>query len=228
MAPHLPRRDPLVVVATVWTVLLSTRHVLFPAGTIQSLLITMPLVLSLILLLLPSGRQRTFAQWSWTVAGALYIGWLLGHWGGLYMLPAGLSLVLFGMLTTFSYDSFAFLFGRAFGRRKLAPRISGAKTWEGAMGGLISALGIGLLVRAVLVAILGEFPFPVALTLLAAACIAVTAQIGDLVESALKRSAAVKDTGGVLPGHGGMLDRFDSLLFTGAMLYYFSLWGISA
>ncbi len=144
------------------------------------------------------------------------------------MLPAGLSLVLFGMLTTFSYDSFAFLFGRAFGRHKLAPRISGAKTWEGAIGGLISALGIGLLVRAVLLGIIGEFPFPVVLTLLASACIAVTAQVGDLVESALKRGAAVKDTGGVLPGHGGMLDRFDSLLFTGTMLYYFALWGVSA
>jgi phosphatidate cytidylyltransferase len=70
----------------------------------------------------------------------------------------------------------------------------------------------------------GSFPFSASLSVVAAVVLAVAAQLGDLVESALKRSAGVKDAGGVLPGHGGMLDRFDSLMLSGPMLYYFAVW----
>ncbi len=225
IAPGLPARDPLVVLATLWAVLLATRHVLFPGETTQSLIITVPLVVSLVLLLARAGKTPAFLQWSWAVAGALYVGWLLGHWGGLYMLPGGGHiLVLFGLLTMFAYDTFAFFSGRAFGRHKLAPRISGAKTWEGAIGGLVAASCIGLLIRAAVMTLERGFPFSLATTLVATVCIVIGGQLGDLVESALKRSANVKDTGGILPGHGGMLDRFDSLLFAGPVLYYFTLW----
>lgn len=224
LAPGLSRWDPFAVVALAWAVLLASMRVLPLTAATQSVVVTVPVLVSLILLLRASGQRRTFGQWSWAMGGALYVGWLLGLWGGLYVLPAGRNLVLFGMLTTFFYDTFAFFVGRALGRHKLALHLSAGKTWEGAAGGVVMALVGSLLIRAALIRFAGAFPFSVVATLVAAVFIAIAAQTGDLVESALKRSAGVKDAGGILPGHGGMLDRFDSLLFTGPMLYYFSLW----
>lgn len=224
LAPGLSGRDPLVAVATLWGVILATRHILIPSAPLQTLAMTVPLIVALALLLPHTGRNRTFVQWSWMIASALYVGWLLGHWGGLYLLPAGRVIVLFGMITTFAYDSFAYFSGRAFGHHKLAPHISAAKTWEGATGGLVAAIVIGLLIRMAVMSASGSFPFSASVTLLACTFVVLGALVGDLVESAMKRNAGVKDAGGALPGHGGMLDRFDSLLFVGPMLYYFSLW----
>ena len=224
LAPGLTRFDGMALTAIAWSVLLACVRLLPLSSPLLSLLVTVPVVGSLVILLDPRSTRRTFAQWSWMMAGALYVGLLLGHWGGLYLLPAGRDLVFFGMFTTFFYDSFAFFTGRAVGRHKLAPHLSAGKTWEGVVGGLLMAVVGSLLVRAAFLGMSGTFPFSVPVSVLGALCITAAAQVGDLVESALKRSADVKDAGGILPGHGGMLDRFDSLLFVGPMLYYFTLW----
>jgi phosphatidate cytidylyltransferase len=217
------RRGPASLVATLWAAALATRF-LTSLGDAPGLLITLPLVV-LLLLLLPAGaRRQPFSSWSWSIAAAFYAGWLVGHWGGLYTLESGVSLVLFGLLTTFGYDTTAYFAGRALGRHKLAPSLSSGKTWEGVAGGFLGAVAIALGAYLLLPHVLGPLPFGMAATALAAVLIAVTAQVGDLVESALKRSAGVKDAGRLLPGHGGMLDRFDSVLLTGTVLYYVSLW----
>ena len=223
LVPGLPRRDPLAIVAIAWAVLLSVRSLL-SQPEIAVALISIPLVITLLLLLTPWERGRTFTEWAWTVGGALYVGWLFGHWGLLYALEGGLALVLFGMLTTFGYDTGAYFAGRAFGKRKMAPRISAGKTWEGGVGGLLIAAGSAVALRAAAIGVIGVFPLSLGATILAGFLLPVAAQLGDLVESALKRSADVKDAGSLLPGHGGMLDRFDSLLFTGTMLYFYTLW----
>ena len=224
LAPGLTRVDVLVVIAIAWSMVLACVWLLPLSTPLLSLLVTLPVVVSLIVLLGPMGGNRTFAQWSWTMAGAVYVGWLLGHWGGLYVLSGGRDLVFFGIFTTFFYDTFAFFTGRAVGRHKMAPHLSAGKTWEGAVGGLLMAVIGGLLMRLVFLGLSGTFAFSAPVTALCAVCIALAAQVGDLVESALKRNAGVKDAGGILPGHGGMLDRFDSLLFVGPMLYYITLW----
>lgn len=226
LAPGLHRRDPLLVLAIVWAALLAARHQ-FGYDFGYGLVVTGPLIISLIMLLPIDGRRRTFVDWAWAMAGAFYVGWLLGLWDGLYLLPSGRSLVLFAMLTTFAYDTGAFFTGRALGRRKLAPSLSAGKTWEGVAGGTVSALVVALIIRWVIISALGSFPLSPALVLGAAALIALAAQTGDLVASAIKRSGNVKDAGTLLPGHGGMLDRFDSLLFTGAALYYYALWVVA-
>jgi phosphatidate cytidylyltransferase len=112
-----------------------------------------------------------------------------------------------------SNDALAFYLGRAFGRRKLAPRVSPKKTWEGAIGGLAGAL-----LPALVWWLVRDDPAGAALVALAALT-AVAAQLGDLAESALKRCVGVKDSGDSLPGHGGVLDRVDALLFAAPVFY---------
>jgi len=114
-------------------------------------------------------------------------------------------------------DTGAYYVGRSFGRRKLAPLISPGKTVEGAIGGFIFAVITGPLCRLVF------FPeINLLQSVLLGAAIGIVGQIGDLAESLLKRAAEVKDSGALLPGHGGMLDRIDSILFCAPVLYYYT------
>jgi len=139
----------------------------------------------------------------------------------------GPSLLAFLFLTVWAGDSAAMYVGRALGRRKLAPALSPNKTWEGTIGSLfgsVAAAGI-LLGVAQLLAQWGSVKLSFADEawwhwLILAAVVNAAAQVGDLAESALKRSAGVKDSGSILPGHGGMLDRIDALLLAAPVLWY--------
>lgn len=116
-------------------------------------------------------------------------------------------------------DAAAFYVGRAFGRRKLAPRVSPGKSWEGAIGSVIAATAYGIALDHYFR--LGLWwPVMAALTIVANCA----GQFGDLVESAMKRGAGLKDSGSLLPGHGGFLDRLDSSLFTLPVVYFFLVW----
>ncbi len=142
------------------------------------------------------------------VAGAVYIGGLLGSWSLLRAQPDGREWCFLVLFVTWANDMGAYFGGRAFGKRKLAPAISPGKSWEGAAFGL----GAGVAASTYFGLWVGFSP---AVGALAGAFLAVLAQVGDLVESRFKRYCRVKDSGGAIPGHGGFLDRFDSLLFTG-------------
>lgn len=145
--------------------------------------------------------------------GAVYPGALFAHLVLLRGLPNGFAWVLFVTLGTWASDSAAYFIGSAFGRRKLIPQVSPNKTCEGALGGVAGAALIGLL--------FGMFTeITVIEGLLGGVLISIAGQLGDLAASTLKRQAGVKDTGALLPGHGGVLDRFDSLLFAGPVVYY--------
>lgn len=120
----------------------------------------------------------------------------------------GLAVVLFGMVIVWTTDSGAYLFGRQFGQHKLAPQISPNKTWEGSIGGSVFAV-----VVIPTVFTFGHWlPYSYIQLLGIALILSVGGQIGDLIESAFKRYFNVKDSGNILPGHGGILDRFDSML----------------
>ncbi len=125
--------------------------------------------------------------------------------------------VLLAMGATFSCDTGAYFVGRAFGRRKLAPKISPGKTWEGVMGGVLGALVFCITARMTFFPVL-EIRDIVFVGIGAS----ILGPIGDLVESLLKRSAGVKDSGQLIPGHGGMLDRVDALLFVGAFVFLYA------
>ena len=184
-------------------------------------LLTLVVVISLIWSLFRSPKERAFHNWAWTMAGILYIGWMLSFWVGLRILENGREWVFFAVFTTAASDTSAFFVGRAWGKRRMAPTISPSKTWEGAIGGFLGALTLALILKAIFS--LPPFFLPVNYwqAALLGAAVSVLAQLGDLVESLLKRNTETKDSGKLLPGHGGILDRFDSFLLSGVLVYYF-------
>jgi phosphatidate cytidylyltransferase len=154
-----------------------------------------------------------------TLFGAIYIGWLLGYAIWLQGRADGPQLVLFLVGVTWAGESAAYLVGSSVGRHRLAPVLSPGKTVEGAIAQVIVSIAAALA--------LGFWLLP-ACGLLGAAgagvVLGVIGQVGDLAESAIKRSIGTKDTGDLIPGHGGMLDRIDSLLFNAPALYLYSLY----
>jgi phosphatidate cytidylyltransferase len=151
--------------------------------------------------------------------GLLYVPFFFAHFVLLHRLAGGRVWVLFALVAVYFGDTTAFYIGRAWGRRKLAPRISPNKTWEGGLGAVGGSLAGALIFKYLF------FPqLPMVHALALGAGIGVIGQLGDLFESLIKRSAKVKDSGMLIPGHGGLLDRVDSVLFASPFVYYYS-WG---
>ncbi|HUR81266.1 MAG TPA: phosphatidate cytidylyltransferase, partial [Thermoanaerobaculia bacterium] len=128
--------------------------------------------------------------------------------------PEGWKLIFFLLLVVWLGDSGAYYFGKAFGKHKLSPRISPKKTVEGLIGGMTTSIITALVIHFTFFK-----AFPLLHAILAGVLLSFAGVIGDLAESMWKRSADVKDSGTLLPGHGGFLDRFDSILFTAPILY---------
>lgn len=165
--------------------------------------------------------ERMLGSVGATVVGVLYVVFLGGHIIALrttFPNPLGSHLLFFFLLVLMGSDTAAYYTGRAFGRRKLAPGVSPGKTWEGAAGGMLASLLFAALAH---FWFFRELPLRAALPL--AATMNVLGVVGDLTESALKRGAGAKDAANILPGHGGLLDRLDSLLFNAPLLYYFAV-----
>ena len=183
------------------------------------------IVVSLVGMLCLLPREKAFHSWAWIVAGVLYVGWMLSYWIRLGMLANGREWVCLAVVATFAYDTGAFFVGGAWGRHRLAPTISPGKTWEGVAGGLLSAIAVATAVSRIpaFFASIGAECWQVAIL---ACLVGLSAQGGDLVESLLKRNAGVKESGKLLPGHGGVLDRVDSLIFVGVVVYYCVVWVI--
>jgi phosphatidate cytidylyltransferase len=161
-----------------------------------------------IYLWLPGKLQQRWNRLAWTLLGALYLGYLLPHWVLLFRMPQGRAWVAFVLLVIMMGDTAAFLAGTLLGKKKLAPEISPGKTIEGSLGYVAGSLMGGWLGARFLITELG------ALELIAlSGALSLLGQLGDLFESFIKRVFAVKDSGTLLPGHGGLLDRLDSLIF---------------
>jgi phosphatidate cytidylyltransferase len=169
------------------------------------------------LLVRPPARDTAF-KLAWALTGVIYIGWMLSHFIPLRELAAGRDWVFLALFTNIATDTTAFFVGSAWGRRHLAPKISAGKTWEGTVAGFLAAIAAAVLMAAVLPG-LEAVPYWQAVVL--GILIGIFAQLGDLTESMFKRSAGLKDSGTMIPGHGGILDRLDSILFTGVVTYYY-------
>ncbi|NJP07540.1 MAG: phosphatidate cytidylyltransferase [Chloroflexaceae bacterium] len=189
-----------------------------------------------IMLLLVRGmqgrQQRRLVDQALTLMGACYIGWLMSHhllllglqtplnpgWLDALQLSAGAAWLYFAFGVNWMHDATAFFVGRRWGRRSIAPRISPQKTWEGFAGGMLGSIGMALLSVPL-------YGLPVSLPVAAMMGTAggVAAFFGDLAVSWVKRQFGLKNTGNLLPGHGGLLDRVDSLLFSIPLIYYLVL-----
>jgi len=162
-------------------------------------------------------RASATTSFGVTVLGVVWVGAGLGFLLLIRDIPEfGLWAVMAVLFTVFAADTGAFFAGRAFGRHKMAPAISPAKSWEGLMGGFAAAVAMAFLI---LYKDREEF-LSISETLALGAAIACACVLGDLFESAVKRDLTVKDSGRLLGGHGGMLDRLDSLLWAGPAAYY--------
>lgn len=149
-----------------------------------------------------------------TAMGAIYIGVLMSQIVALRFWDNGLWYVLWGLLVTWANDTFAYFIGVTMGRHKLWPRLSPKKTWEGTIGGWLGAAVVGSLLAVAMPLPIG-YIFGAIVGFLAG----VLALFGDLAVSMMKRQVGIKDSGTLFPGHGGMLDRLDSLLFTLPFIY---------
>ncbi len=200
------------------------------------------------LLLAHRWTPQPWRPWLMVVAGPLYLGATLAHavllrnWDRgaemhfygrhsslplldvpLLRLDQGSELLLLVVLSTFAVDTAAYFVGRRFGKHQLAPRISPAKTREGAVGGFIAGVAVS-------VALVSLFGLPLAIWKAVAlgAALGVVGQAGDLLESALKRAHQAKDAGALIPGHGGILDRLDSLVYNFVVVYHLYTWLVLA
>lgn len=163
-----------------------------------------------------------FSYISNTIFGVLYVSLLMS-----YMIlirgaeGQGRELVFFILMTTWMGDTSAYYGGKGFGRHKLAPSISPNKTVEGAIAGLIGSISGAMIAK------IWFLDFGIYHTIISGVLIALFGQLGDLSESFIKRNLQVKDSGGIIPGHGGMLDRVDSLLFSAPVFYYYYIFVIA-
>ncbi len=162
-----------------------------------------------------------------TFTGVVYVAWLSAY---IILLRAwktpeadGRQLVFFLFVVTWATDTGAYYIGSRFGKHKLYQKISPKKSWEGAVGGLLSGIGMSLVSR---IWFYPGLPLHDALGL--GIVLGIVGQAGDLAESMIKRSARTKDSGGIFPGHGGVLDRVDSMLLNAPALYYYTLVALAA
>jgi phosphatidate cytidylyltransferase len=162
--------------------------------------------------------EKPLTTWMATSGVAIYIGLIMAQVVALRMLPAGVWWLLFGLLVVWTNDTAAYSVGSNLGRRKLWPRLSPKKTWEGTIGGWVGAALAGGLLAILL---------PLPLTFFSGAALGVVSGVfalfGDLSISMVKRQIGVKDSSNLIPGHGGVLDRLDSLLFVLPLIYQVAL-----
>jgi phosphatidate cytidylyltransferase len=163
--------------------------------------------------------KANLQSWLWGVAGVLYFGGLASHFVLLREAPNGRDWLFFTVIAVWVTDTGAYFVGRAIGKHKMAPKVSPGKTWEGAVGSAIAGFAIVFALDAAF-----SLDMSVAERVALGLLLPPVVMLGDVAESAFKRALEIKDSSGLVPGHGGIADRLDSLLFAAPFVYYFVAW----
>jgi phosphatidate cytidylyltransferase len=205
-----PKIEPLTYFIILVIVLLSISP-FYSTFIPKHVVLTLSIIVSLSWLVFLPKRDGVFLKWVWLLAGTIYLGWMLSFWTELRNLANGREWTYLSILVIMASDTSAYFIGRAWGKHHMVPSISPKKTWEGAIGGLLASIVVAVGLGAAF-----SLSMNYLFLIIFGICIGVLAQIGDLVESLLKRNNGIKDSGTLLPGHGGILDRIDSFILTGA------------
>ncbi len=214
-------RTPLAVAgylfSVVYYVLLLWRK---EEGTIFIALFLLVCLLAIYVFCFPKYRAEQVMA---TFFGFFYVSVMISYIYQTRMLAGGKFLVWLILICSWGCDTSAYCVGMLWGKRKLAPVLSPKKSIEGAIGGVLGSTLLGVIYALIFSKQLNVFAHPVASLALLGAVGAVISQIGDLGASAIKRNHEIKDYGKLIPGHGGILDRFDSVIFTAPIVYYLTL-----
>ncbi|MDX2480387.1 MAG: phosphatidate cytidylyltransferase [Desulfuromusa sp.] len=178
------------------------------------------LIFSLLFLFRLPAITEVHHRLGWIILGLVYLPFLLGHLIPLRLLTDGRQWIFMTLIVIMSCDTFAYFVGSKIGKHKLYPAVSPNKSVEGGVGGLIGSIFAMMIVKFTFLPILGVFD-----AVMIGLLLGVMGQLGDLFESLLKRACQVKDSGNMIPGHGGILDRLDSLLFAFPLVYYIARYG---
>nr|WP_263327986.1 phosphatidate cytidylyltransferase [Neobacillus sp. Marseille-Q6967] len=208
----------LLTLLFLWIILIPEQyHEVFDSIGYTKAELAMVVFLLLLAYTVITKNQFTFEDVGFSILSALYVG--IGFYFFIETRNAGLVYIFYSLFMIWATDSGAYFIGKAMGKRKLWPEISPNKTVEGSIGGVISAV-----IVAILFALFSDINGTVLSLIAVTIVLSIFGQIGDLVQSAFKRHFNVKDSGNILPGHGGILDRFDSLLFILPLLNLFHIW----
>jgi len=218
MLRKMDLNPPLAVMLTGSAILLAAAYLFGERGINWAVTLVLMLVLLTVVIRFPYYSPVDGAV---GLLGTLYLG-LFTYFYLLRTLPEGWIWLIFMLVGTWASDTAAYFVGKKLGKRKLAPSLSPGKTVAGGIGGIAGSLLVAVLFYAI-------YSFlPLWHLLILGLLLGVMAQLGDLWESVIKRTAGIKDTGKIIPGHGGVLDRFDSMMFTAPFVYYYLvLFGIS-
>ena len=180
-----------------------------------SVLLTAAIALPLVLMIFLPKQEGLFRMWAWTLTGVLYIGWLISYIVAIRV-DAGRNWLFLMFFCTFGSDITAYFVGKAIGKHKMAPSISPKKSWEGAIFGFIFAVVAMIAAKLFLLKFI-QWQDAIVIGVI----VGILGQIGDLSESLLKRDAGVKDSSNLIPGHGGIFDRFDSFIAVSPVIYLY-------
>lgn len=217
---RVEHRKPNEVFGVIAVALMPLAAALFP---LQGLVTVVAALIAAALLWHLAFKQVTTADTAITVFGALYVGFTLSHLVLLRELPNGEVLVLVTFVSVWVNDVFAYFIGVGVGRHKMAPITSPHKSWEGFFGGAVCSLLVWVAAYSLTATPLGGTGLPLPWLIAVGVAVPIAAFVGDLVESRFKREAGAKDAGRLLPGHGGFLDRFDSMIVVCMTVYYLVL-----
>jgi phosphatidate cytidylyltransferase len=210
----------LSALGAVFLIVPTTKWLFFLPEKVDSFILFYVTVLILLGASVISKNTYTIDEAGFPVIVSLYVG--AGFQNFVHARQAGFIILLYALFVVWATDIGAYLAGRKFGKRKLMPDVSPNKTIEGSLGGIVAAVIVALIL---LLATSKKivFPYSLPIMLVLTVIFSIVGQFGDLVESSIKRHYGVKDSGFILPGHGGILDRFDSLLFVFPIMHVFGV-----
>ena len=211
--PHSKKIERLIGISL--GIILSLIITYGDAKVVSPFVVLLLLILSLLFMATSKNLSSTISNIGITFFGIFYVGFLLSHVSLIRNMEDGRLWALFLMVTVWAGDIFALFSGSLFGKHKLYPKISPNKTYEGLAGAIVGSIIVALAFTLLFTPGFAKGP-----CILLAFGMGILGQIGDFTESMLKRSAQVKDSGSLIPGHGGMLDRLDSFLFSAPFLHY--------